>query len=256
MPDPFDSPKLLVSHAREQIEDAAARMRAFFNAKPYARVVDVDPDTGQEVHKIRLTTDLPVKISVVAKDAAGNLRDALDHALYGCALVVNGGAPKNTGFPFARNSAGVAGELGSKRLSGNPPEIHPLLVGFKPHEGGNDLLWGLNSIRNPNSHRVIVPVGQAMMTQGIGIKQGKINGPSRIGYSDWNPAKNEVEFLRLGPGSTIHYEVNATFDVVFEGGNALSGQPVISTLHAITREVERVVLAVEAETHRIVRSRP
>jgi hypothetical protein len=81
-------------------------------------------------------------------------------------------------------------------------------------------------------------------------------GPSRIGYNRWNPAKNEIEFMRLGEHSPApRYQVTATFDVVFEGVHPLSSQPVIPTLRAIATEVENVISAIEAETIQIVELR-
>jgi len=164
------------------------------------------------------------------------------------------GEPSDTGFPFARNAAGVAGELGGKRLRGNPAEIRPVLESFEPYEGGNDLLWGLNSVRNPNTHRMIVPTGQAVVGTEMSISNATIKG-GKLGYSEWNPAKNELEYMRLGPGSTADYKMSVAFDICFSGTNALSGKPVIASLHAIASEVERVVLTIEAETARHLREK-
>ncbi len=248
----FASPKLLIGRARTHILDLNAAITAFFNTRPHSTAIYPDNDAKQTVYAIRLTAQLPESLTVIAKDAAGNLRDALDHAVYACACDLAGGEPKNTGFPFAKNAAGVRGELNGDRLRGNPPAIRPLLEGFCPHEGGNDLLWGLNSIRNPNTHRILVPVGQAITHQSLGIESATITGNSQIGYSRWNAAKNEVEYMRLGFGSNAKFNVQAAFTVSFEGVNALSGKPVIPVLNAIGSEVERVVLAIEAETNRLL----
>ena len=55
----FDSPKELVGHAREHIDQLAAEIKAFFDRKPYARVIDFDRDTSQHVFKLRITAKLP-----------------------------------------------------------------------------------------------------------------------------------------------------------------------------------------------------
>ena len=254
--DNFASPKMLISHAWDHIEDASTRITAFFEAKPYARVVDLDSEKNQEVHKARLTKRLPAKISAVVKDAAANLRDALDHAVYSSAVMLTGKSdPQHTGFPFAKDAKGVAGELGGKRLCGNPPEIRPVLASFNPYEGGNKLLWGLNQVRNPNTHRVIVPVGAAALRQTSQGPGGVVNGTLMYGYSRWDADKNEVEFLRITPGNNFQYEVRISFGVVFEEGGTLKGAPVIDTLKDIAAEVGRVVARIESETTQILAAR-
>jgi hypothetical protein len=255
--DPFHSPRSLISHARDEIKDAEARINAFFAATPIARVVEIDTQTGQRIFKARLTEELPDKITVVVKDAAGNLRDALDHAVYASTAVLVGGNPSKTGFPFAQDANGVLGELNGKRLCGNAPEIRPLLAAFNPYPGGNDLLSGLNSIRNPNTHRILVPVGVGAAHIGnITIRNGVISGGTQIGHGVWDAAKNEFEYMRLGPTSHFESQVQIAFNVSFKGIEKLEGQPIIPTLSAIAGEVERVVSAIEAETGRILSERP
>lgn len=252
--DPFLSPKRSIRHALEEIDEAESRAIAYFQAG-IARLVEADPKSGENVHKFRLTGQFPDKIEMILKDAVGALRDALDHAVYSATKVLSGGDPKRTGFPFARDAAGVNGQLNGRSLGGNAPELRPFLAALQPHEGGNALLWGLNSIRNPGTHRFVVPIGSAVMMGGLTIRSGLIRGGS-IGYSRWDTAKQEVEFMRLSPDSRVDYQVRPAFNVAFEGSHALSGQPAFGTLREIAAEVERVVLAIEAETARIIRERP
>lgn len=248
----------LVDRAREHIDEARSKINAFFERRPYALVVDVDRDTGQEVHKIRLTAKIPGSLIAIVKDATSNLRDALDHAVYASAVrLAGGGDPDNTGFPFARDAAGVAGELNGRRLRGNPPEIRPYLASLEPHETGNPILWALNRARNPNTHRILVPVGAASTGTSMRIIEIEASGPSMIGMNKWLPATNEVEFMRLGSqGSKVEYEVQATFQVTFGEVDCLRGKEVLGALDAMASEVKRVVLGIKAETARILSERP
>lgn len=246
---------LLIERGRQHIDEADRQIKAFFNAKPYTGVVDIDHQTGQEVHKMKLTARLPGGIKTIVKDATANLRDALDHAVYSSAVALVGGDPSDTGFPFAKDAAGVAGELGGKRLRGNPAEIRPFLAAFEPHEAGNKLLWGLNRIRNPNTHRVIVPVGAASIASRIAMTGGEIKGPASIGYSKWIAAENAVEFMRVGIGSEVQYQVDVAMNVTFGNIDSMRDQEVIGTLNAIATEVERVVTDIKAETARLLSER-
>lgn len=253
--DHFESPKLLLGHAGEHIDRLKNEIKAFFDRQPYTRVIDHDPETRAEVHKVRLTAKLPSKIRLILKDATTNLRDALDHAVYASAVSLGMVNPEKTGFPFATDANHLESELGTWKFKHVPKEIHPTLMGFKPYPAGNDLLVGLNRIRNPNTHRVVVPAGFATMGNEMTMAQGTLTSGSQLGYSRWDATKNEVEYARLGFGSKFDYKVKVAFDVSFGDVGPMAGKPVIPTLREIAAEVERVVFGIEAQTARILRER-
>lgn len=250
MTDHFESPKLLLERARENIADLHTRIQSFFDRKPYAPVIDFDSETGQDVHKIRLTAKLPGSLSVVFKDVITNLRDALDHAVYGSAVALGRVNPKNTKFPFADSGAEFEGEI--MALKDVPPVIRALLESFRPYKRGNETLWALNKLRNQKTHRIIVPLGVCSPGNEISVATMKIVPPAQMGYSRWDATKNEVEYMRVGRGSECKYEVTVAFDVGIGDVPVLAGMPVIATLNGLAAEVERIVLAIEAETARIL----
>src|SRR5690606_8521579 len=129
-----------------------------------------------------------------------------------------------------------------------------LLASFKPYPAGNTLLCALNRVRNPNTHRTIVPIGTASVGTSLNVS-GAIRSPARIGMNHWDASENEVTYMVVGVGSNVQYNVTASFDVVFGKVDLVQGQPVIPTLYAIAHEAESVVSAIEAETARLLRER-
>ena len=253
MTDHFDSPKEVLSNARDHINDLHARINAFFERKPYAPVIDYDHDTGQDVHKIRLTAKLPGKAIAVAKDALSNLRDCLDHAVYASACTLKPGkAITRTAFPFAYDAAGVHDKL-NREFIDISPEIRTLLEGLCPHKTGNQLLWGLNAARNVKTHRVLVPLAAAAMGNTLSAAEMNIVGGGQFGYSRWDAAKNEVEYLRVGRGSKVKNKVDMSFSVLFGDVEVFGGKDAVATLNAAAGEVQSILLAIEAETCRILR---
>lgn len=251
MTDHFESPKLLLTRARENVDDLKSRIKEFFDRKPYASVIDFDSETGQDVHKIRLTAKLPGSLGTILKDAVANLRDALDHAVYGSAVALGRVEPKGTKFPFADSGAEFEGEI--MALKDVPPVIRTLLESFRPYPRGNEPLWALNKMRNQKTHRIIVPLGVCTPGNEIGVGTFKIVPPAQFGYSRWDATKNEVEYMRVGRGSQCKYQVTVAFDVAIGDVPVLAGRPVIATLNELTTEVERIALAIEAETARVLR---
>lgn len=249
----FESPKALIRRAYEQIGEYERELADFGKIEPFIRIVDVDSEPGVEIHKIRITRDLPRKLSVIFGDISKNLRSALDHAVYGCAVALGVPHPKGTAFPIADHPNGVVGSL--KAMKDLPAEIHPLLISFRPHEGGNRLIWGLNEVRNSNTHRLLVPfakVGMANIMQASGILMNE----GAIGYSEWNPSKNELEFMRCGIGSTISYTLTVSIGNTFDNVKTFQGSFAKETILEAAAEVNRIVLEIEKETAAILAARP
>lgn len=252
MPDAFDSPREVLDRARDHINDLDARIKRFIERKPYTLIVDYDSNTGQDVHKLRFAP-LPGKFAAIAKDAFSNLRDALDHSVYASAVTLFPERQnRRTGFPFAPTGLDVNTRL-DRDLIDVPAGLRMFLENLQPHQTGNQTLWGLNQTRNTKTHRMLVPLGSASMGNMTHLRAATIIGPYELGYHRWDASKNEAEFLRVGRGSKLNYEVHGTFDVIFGDIDVFSGAPVIASLHTIASEVERILLAIEAETVRLSR---
>jgi hypothetical protein len=64
-------------------------------------------------------------------------------------------------------------------------------------------------------------------------------------YSQWYPELREIEFLRLGWGSRIDYQVQISVNVFFEEVEAVTGKPVIDTLSMMADAVSVVLQGIE-----------
>lgn len=251
----FESPEGLVVQARDQTDHLAKEIKAFFDNRPYVQFVDHDRETGLDVHKVRLTSKLPAKLGRTFKDATSNLRDALDHAVYASAVSLGAIEPEKTAFPFAKDATDLNSKLRSRNFKDVPAEIYPILCSFEPYSGGNNLLIALNRVRNPYTHRIIVPFATATMTQEFEFHGATIAGGFHMPYSWWNPAKNEVEYFRIAPNSEFKYKVQIAFDVTLGKIEIVGGRPVTGFLYETITEVDRVVSGIKAETARILRKR-
>src|SRR5580698_8446143 len=102
MHDPLASARRKVARAREHSAAFDAAEASFFDARLHALVVEPNPkQPAHEVYKLRFTQDLPDSFATLTSDAIHNLRDALDNAAYGLAVVSGQTNPRNTAFPFA-----------------------------------------------------------------------------------------------------------------------------------------------------------
>ena len=250
--DPFESPKLLLARAKENAAEFKGRIEAYGQSQPWEVFDDPDLKTGEHVVKARLIRPLPADVRPVFSDAVNNLRHALDQAVNSAALEIRGGKA-DCYFPFGIDAANFALIYKSKRYGPIPMELRPLLDGLKPYAGGDDLLYALNRISGPNKHQAIL-TAQPVAT-GMQNFTGVVSGNVGIG-GGWDSAKNELELARLGPGAQLNVNFQVTMAITIGGGNPASGQPVLGFLDALSGKAEGIINAIEAETARIIRSRP
>lgn len=256
MSDPLHDSRYSVEHAKRRIDEFEAEIQRFRQTNPYVKVVEHDLNTAEDIHKIRLIKPLPITLKGIASDAVNALRSALDNAGYSLA-VASGNKGKNAHFPFA---GGVDEFKGSKyrRSSDIPKEIFALMLACGPYKGGNDLLWALNKLSNTRKHEIIVPIVGSSGPFSIKIGGGHGTkfmgrGPFSIGGTHWNSAKNELEYMRVGRGGEIDTDADFSFSlfVAFGKVDVIQGQPAVGVLRAMAGEVERILMALEAEARRI-----
>jgi len=74
-----------------------------------------------------------------------------------------------------------------------------------------------------------------------------------VGPSKWNRDKNEIVFLAIRPGSEIAgYDANVSYTVALDDiDEIIEGQHPVAVLNAMAGEVERILMATEAECRRI-----
>lgn len=245
MSDIFHSSKYSISRAKHHISDFERQSIEFFKTNPYSFVVDVDVDTSEQIHKVKLIKPMPVALPAIASDAVTNLRSALDQAIYGItsALGVN-----STYFPIAKDAFhfenGVNGRC--KEL---PKEIVALIRSFKAYKGGNDLLWALNEVCNTNKHAIICPV--ALTTSNVTFSSGVFYGGIKVRAPIWDRTKNEMELFRQPKGGTSNTNIEVTTFIAMRDVEFVDGQPADAVLKEFVRIVEGIVMAIEFETIRI-----
>jgi hypothetical protein len=250
MSDLFHSPKRRVARAKEHIADLKSGIDAFFETKPYARVVERNAK-GFEEHKIRLTANIPDRITDLVYDAIEALRSSLDQAAYAIAVASKVERPDLIHFPIADDAAEFEKVL-KGRCKGLPPDVLTLFRSFKPYVGGTGIIWGLNRIRRQATHRLLIPVGIA--TSGAFVNSLTMTSPLPVDVltvPKWNSEKNEMICVITGPGAQLDYDIEITFLVTFGPVEGVDGMPVVGTLDNMAHVVDGFVLAMEAECRRL-----
>jgi hypothetical protein len=236
-----------LDRAKEHIEEFQRRVRAFFATDPYRQIVEIDPQTRERVTKIKMVKQMPSTVKMIAADAIGNLRIALDQAGYAVAIA-NGGSGKGGAFPFGDDLADAM-----NRATGGSKEIHPdifsLMITFKPYKGGNDALWALNKLSNADKHRMTFAAVSA--SGGVNYKSVSGSGPLAMPFPVWNREKHEMELFRTGADSKLKYEAQFSMYVAFGEIDIVERQPVEPYLLHMAGQVESILASIDAESARI-----
>jgi hypothetical protein len=96
---------------------------------------------------------------------------------------------------------------------------------------------------------MIIPIGQGIVRHGVNV-----SGTGYFRMPDphfWDRAKNEMILIELGPGATYKYDFQFQFFIAFRDIEFVDGQPIITVLRQFGGTVERVMMAMEAETRRL-----
>jgi hypothetical protein len=246
-PNPFDSPHIKIARAQDHVEDLRIKVREFKSKRPYEIIIEPDTKPGYKIHKLRLTEAVPRRaISPIVGDIVNNLRAALDHAVYACALA-NGHASPRYGtctFPFRKTRAELDNAVNG--CTSVPDEIRTCLRAFRAYDGGYEVLWELNQMCNRDKHALISPVVCGYSSISVRTDSGRVESPAN---PHWNSAKDEVELFRTN--GDPKYDLAATLDIALGGPGILAGYPAVPMLNSLVTVVFSVVTTIEAEARRI-----
>lgn len=262
MADPFEGPKLILREGVNQhISKFEAVERQFFNSKPHNRVADIEPETGDLIHKFRFHKMPPAAVRYTAYAAVNDLRNALDQGVVSAAQLLT--EPKkaieHAHFPFAESPNDLNGMLTTKwQYADIPASLHSFLKSFEPYptsdaySGGNDILRALGKIANPNKHQIPITI-HLKDTGGYTAKAVTITGAADFYNPTWNAAKNEMSFARSPKDTKIEGDFDVPFYISFgEQAGFLTGYPVAGTLRHLLTVANSIILGLERETARLL----
>jgi len=255
--DAFLSAKTLLNRAYQHITEFDAWVLAYRNQKPYKITRENNPASGKTTHKARVVEQPPLILPGIAFDAVNCMRSALDHAVFDASVKLGGSPrPKYTKFPFGNDAGSAAKDL-NRKYSEVPDTLRPFLQATRPYpdsDGGNQILWGLNELRNGKIHQIL----SAIISNG-GLAAANLLAGGFCDFSlrsDWDAAKQEFTFLETGCANEIPLEIHITIEVSFSAGTPFADKPASDALKEMLTTAASIVYGIEAETARLVDIKP
>lgn len=134
-------------------------------------------------------------------------------------------------------------------------EIRAIFERFKAYPGGNDALWATNEIANANKHFALKPL---ILARPDAFFSARITSPESFGDIvspggdgiGWDSGKNEITLLAVQAGSKADINIHIAISIAIEGISIQGSETALTFLDAARNEVERVLMATEAECRR------
>jgi hypothetical protein len=248
-----------IDRAIEHLNYLEREITAFKDRGAYSVVRDDDPQTGDLVFKVRVSEELPLRWGAIAGDALHNLRSALD-ILWRQMMFPRGGGEANRKCAFLiYDSAEEFKRSNSRKVHGPHQAAVQVYRALKPYKGGNDTLWLLGALDDADKHRLLLPVGLAIMRSVLSVRAGPdlemmeeiasiefIEDTIRANYLRY-PLYDDTELWRIDARARnkVDVEPDFTFDISFGDPRIIERKtmPIIPTLSELGREVQGVVKA-------------
>lgn len=246
----FDSPRLLIADARDDIYRLNGLVKQYVATTIYSRSTTFDAGTGLYTHMLQFGAPLPDNLAVFVRKVVGSLRSALDHAVYASAAALECSGLSSTKFPFGETQELFEQDI-IRKCRRLPAGILTVLRDCKPYREGNNLLWVLNKLRNVKEHRLLVqPCLGGGASFPISIAGKNLKGVLFPRGQEWNATSNTLVFQCL-TSDEGNPNVKLTMFITFGEVEGIKGAHVIPTLYKFASNVENCVTRIEGETFRL-----
>ena len=229
--DNFESAIALLKWAQTDAGRLHRSVEKFFSGKPCIEVTELNPKTGNFVHKLKIIRQPPNTWRRLTFRIVCDLRHCIDQAMYAAVHTVLGSPPSDDiYFPWSKTPTDL-----THRRKKIPQVLWPVLDRLEPYRasdaytGGDDTVFAIRNAAGPNKHRIAIEP-QARPTSFS--FRGTADGDWRIPYDGWDRTNREFIIIdNLPEGGQRDYTVQFFVTIAFGDVEGLSGKPVMPVLH-------------------------
>lgn len=253
----FADEKAKLQRARKHFAELITLVDEYMSTQPFSFSA-----VGDAVI-VRVEKQVPQEINIVLGDVVHNLRAALD--LLVCDLIRANGSQVTRDSAFPITKGGIQTSHVKKQLAGMSQSGVKVLSRITHNQSWNEALLVLHGLDIMDKHNALVAVGAATVrvhasvgVPGLFIGPGgelRLGGPgpdgapflrnagSPVGFTTAFLTDQETEVYRFAPD--IPQEVAVMCDLVFGAGEKGAGAPILQTLDALSKVIERILVLCE-----------
>lgn len=256
MADRFGSSRAKLDRARKHADDLGSEISGYWSAQPCQ--LEPAPDDSAEVSRFRVTqlSPLPDSISIVAGDAAHNIRSALDH--FAWAAVAPPARTTRTAFPIRSAASPGSPEAWrsqvERQLSGASRELISIVASMEPWPGGQDeFLWAAHELDRVDKHRLLLSTAVTLARIHLHGDSYELatakrfsgwdpSGPLPVEPVEWTPVEeNTVLTVPLTGPDLGGTETTLQFNVVFGEPELLRTTAATQALKTLADSAEKTI---------------
>jgi hypothetical protein len=202
---------------------------------------------------VRNREPVPQELSIIFGDAVHNLRTALD-VMANDLVALNGVAPKNVYFPFARSADDLERQIKNK-MRGASEDIKDLIRALKPYIGGNNALRAVHDLDITDKHIALVDVAVDIVSPSLPLlKTEHTKFEDRGGqvrfvadFSRFSTTPIDTSGFDVSDHTQILGKIDGSKAVVtIAEGLPMGGHPAVESLNQLADLVEGIVETFEA----------
>jgi hypothetical protein len=168
--------RLKIKWGGEAVQSIASELQSALSGDRLEVFEEVDAVTQDRLLKIKLRGPLPSEVQKQIGIAAHMLRSSLDATAIALAKTAKLASLDHVYFPLGKDKDTFEKQSQAK-LRGIDAVAVKIIEGFKPYQGGNNLLWGLHRLSIADKHYDIIPMlgaGNINLIQDLHIKNAKV----------------------------------------------------------------------------------
>jgi hypothetical protein len=246
----FAVPEKTIRFAQEATDELKVEIADFFAHRhgEFARIlVEIDPDTGENVQKLKIVSQISESIERKATEALNNARHSFDQSLNAACSILKG-RPTNLNYPWTRDLGDLDGRLKNPDIDvrlRDSVRAHQPYRTSDGHPFGNDLVRVIATIANRKHN-----LGLAVAGEIASIKHPPIKGSVqslRIPMPKWDAMKNEAELMRWKGELEIGPKYEIEFYIRFDDARLLEPVELVFALNAFTAKAHEVCESLKAK---------
>lgn len=244
--DAFAPPEESVDWANKAVADFKRVAWSFFEDNPAEVITEVDPDTGENVQKVRLKP-LPTEVRRRASEALLNARHAFDQAVYAAQNLTSGHSSEKVYFPWAESPTDLKHLL---KCRGIDERLWDTIAAHEPYPrsdtyiGGCDVTRSLATIANKKH-----TIGLGVLPDVADVEFSQLNFSSdcvTISSRRYDPVKNEIELLRWRGSLEGYGQCRLGFQIAFQDARLPLPIRALAGLSGFSFKADAVVKSLKA----------
>lgn len=252
--DPLRDARLKAERAKVHINELDTAIRAFLDEDPYRFLVYSDCQTRQVVYYIDSATAPPIILSPIIGDILTNLHSALDYLAYQFWLLSSRVLQEEEVYFPILNGPNHYKTVFPEKTKGFRKCDVDFLSAIKPYKGGNDALWFIKELNNPNKHRLLLTTsvdlgkidmgrhGERAMEREWGLKfTGKMRAVFKYKEPIYGLKVGDV-IRRDAPGIKPDTDQKIfVYDIALNEPKIPKSEPVVVFLRNLSNVVDRIL---------------